>query len=167
MSSAAYDRSRRYLRDLAATVTEPIIEIGVHRGKSLKALAEGNDLVPIIGIDAWGLPGLYSPDSHEGHAYADWYAHMATAYHRVRNHPNVSIYRAYATEIGRHWTGPVGLWFHDGDHTYEGLAADFDAWQPDGVLVFDDYNEEFPDVVRFVDERWIPEVVCGRLAVVR
>ena len=44
----------------------------------------------------------------------------------------------------------------DGDHTYEGVKADFERYAPlvrrGGVIIFDDYNaKDWPDVARFVD----------------
>lgn len=47
--------------------------------------------------------------------------------------------------------------FIDGDHTYEGVRADFELYSPmletSGYLVFDDYrSESWPGVQRFVDE---------------
>ena len=47
--------------------------------------------------------------------------------------------------------------FIDGDHSYEGIKADFELYspmlEPGGYLVFDDYQREpWPDVQQFVDE---------------
>jgi len=44
----------------------------------------------------------------------------------------------------------------DGDHSYEGVAFDFNTYfpmlEPGGYVIFDDYNaKEWPDVTRFVD----------------
>lgn len=53
----------------------------------------------------------------------------------------------------------VDFVFIDADHTYEGVAADIDAWRTKvrvgGMLLGHDYNpEKFPGVVQAVDERF-------------
>lgn len=51
---------------------------------------------------------------------------------------------------------PIRLLFIDGSHEYDDVKADFlnfiDLVIPDGQIVFDDYSENFPGVVRFVHE---------------
>lgn len=47
-----------------------------------------------------------------------------------------------SAEVGRHWARPVGMLFIDGDHTYQGVRADFNAWaphvRPGGHILFHD-----------------------------
>lgn len=54
------------------------------------------------------------------------------------------------------WKNEIDFLFIDGDHFYESVKKDFDAWFPyltsDGVLAFHDYDEKHPEVVKFVDE---------------
>jgi len=50
----------------------------------------------------------------------------------------------------------ITLLYIDGDHTVEGVAADFEMYAPaivpGGVVVFDDYhNNDWPEVTEFVD----------------
>jgi predicted O-methyltransferase YrrM len=51
---------------------------------------------------------------------------------------------------------PIDLLFIDGDHVYEAVRADFEAWwprvRPGGLVMFHDYDERHPGVRRFVDE---------------
>jgi hypothetical protein len=52
----------------------------------------------------------------------------------------------------------INLFVIDGDHTYDGVAYDFDNYahlvEEGGLLLFDDYTQKaWPDVARFVDER--------------
>lgn len=51
---------------------------------------------------------------------------------------------------------PIDLLFIDGDHVYEAVRADFEAWWPrvrsGGLVMFHDYDERHPGVRRFVDE---------------
>jgi len=66
--------------------------------------------------------------------------------HRVvagSSNGTVTWVKAFSAEVGRRWTGPaVELLFVDGDHSFEGVAADWEAWSPhladDAVVVFDD-----------------------------
>jgi predicted O-methyltransferase YrrM len=55
-----------------------------------------------------------------------------------------------------HLYGTVGLVFIDGGHSYEVVSHDsaeaFKLIRPDGVIVWDDYNENWPGVVRAVNE---------------
>lgn len=55
------------------------------------------------------------------------------------------------------WDGPpIDLLYIDGDHVYEAVRADFEAWWPRvggrGVVIFHDYDERHPGVKRLVDE---------------
>ncbi|CAG0996607.1 hypothetical protein ARNL5_03687 [Anaerolineae bacterium] len=50
----------------------------------------------------------------------------------------------------------VDLVYIDGDHEYEGVRSDFlnvlTRLKPGGLVIFDDYYEDFPGVMRLVDE---------------
>jgi hypothetical protein len=55
------------------------------------------------------------------------------------------------------WTGPqIDLLYIDGDHVYEAVRADFEAWcplvGPEAVVIFHDYDDWHPGVRRLVDE---------------
>ena len=54
------------------------------------------------------------------------------------------------------WKGEIDFLFIDGDHFYDSVKKDFDAWFPhlakESVLAFHDYDEKHPEVVRFVNE---------------
>lgn len=51
---------------------------------------------------------------------------------------------------------PVDLLYIDGDHVYEAVRADFEAWfprvRPNAFVVFHDYDERHRGVRKFVDE---------------
>ena len=51
---------------------------------------------------------------------------------------------------------PIDLLFIDGDHVYEAVRSDFEAWwpkvRPDGLVMFHDYDDRHPGVRRFVGE---------------
>ena len=59
-------------------------------------------------------------------------------------------------DAAKKWKNEIDFLFNDGDHFYESVKKDFDAWFPylssNGVLAFHDYDEKHPEVVKFVDE---------------
>lgn len=65
---------------------------------------------------------------------------------------------ADSSETGNSW--PKGrscdLVFVDGDHSYDGVIKDINAWRPHirvgGYMIFHDYGARWPEVVRAVDE---------------
>jgi MMP 1-O-methyltransferase len=63
------------------------------------------------------------------------------------------------------WRRPVGLWI-DGDHSYEGVRRDWDAWRPhliaDATVAFDDSTDETIGPYRLIGEL----VARGELAIV-
>lgn len=65
--------------------------------------------------------------------------------------PGVSV------EVASQWDGgPIDFLYIDGDHVYESVCADFEAWFPhvakDAVIAFHDYDERHPGVSRLVNE---------------
>ena len=55
------------------------------------------------------------------------------------------------------WTGEgIDLLYIDGDHFYQAVRSDFEAWWPrvklGGVVMFHDYDDRHPGVKRLVDE---------------
>lgn len=53
--------------------------------------------------------------------------------------------------------GPYDVLVIDGDHTYDGIRADFEQYAmmlaPGGILIIDDYgSEDWPDVTKYVDD---------------
>ena len=53
------------------------------------------------------------------------------------------------------WTGPIRLLFIDGDHAYESVRQDFEAWSPfvvpHGLICFHDFSN-YESVARFYSE---------------
>jgi predicted O-methyltransferase YrrM len=68
----------------------------------------------------------------------------------------ITVQKANSREV----TLPPGAVFDfayiDGDHTYDGVKNDFSlvlkSLENGATVVFDDYSDQFPDVVRFVEE---------------
>lgn len=69
-----------------------------------------------------------------------------------------------SVETARNWNGgQVDFLYVDGDHVYESVRADFDAWFPhvasDGIVAFHDVDDRHRGVSRLVNE-----VLAGPLA---
>lgn len=126
----------------AARSTDAIVEIGAYRGMSAVALAHGarsrrphghvfsvEPHEPFIGV----FGGRFGPEDR-------------AAYYRVMLetgcYRDVSLVNLRSTEAAGGWQRPIGLLLIDGDHTYDGVRADIDAWGahvvPGGVVAFDD-----------------------------
>lgn len=137
------------LRRLAGEVREGcVVEIGSYRGRSAIALAEGvrgaGRGVPVYAIEPHeefvGVNGgVFGPEDR-GVFYE---AMLASGAHR-----EVRLVNLPGTVVARAWEQPVGLLFVDGDHRYEAVRADLDAWLPHllpgATVVFDDMQNKGP-----------------------
>jgi predicted O-methyltransferase YrrM len=64
---------------------------------------------------------------------------------------------ASSVEAAINWRGGlIDFLYIDGDHVYESVRADFEAWFPhmatNSIIAFHDYDERHPGVSRLVDE---------------
>ncbi len=77
----------------------------------------------------------------------------------------VEVVRADSRAAARRWTRPIDLIFIDGDHSYEGVRADWDLFSPfltpSGVVVFHDSTWEIHrhDDPRYRGEMGVPRFV--------
>ncbi|MBI5364755.1 MAG: class I SAM-dependent methyltransferase [Planctomycetes bacterium] len=146
----------RLLAELAGTIAPPhcALEIGNYRGRSTVAL----------GLGARGGKGarVYSVDPHHefigarggrfgGEDQAQLYANLA----RTGVGPQVNVVGLDSIAAARAWSSAnVALFFVDGDHRYEAVRADFEAWRPHmaprAQVLFDD--ADFVDVERALNE---------------
>lgn len=178
--------TRALLARLAAEVPDDqcIVELGVFRGGSLAVLADAAT-APVFGVDTFGrkgTPDYYRPGSH----WIRWWERFADRKHTWADDrraaeaaaPTATLIVRETATAGRKWDGPpVGLLYIDADHSYEGVSADWEAWQPHlapgAIVVFDDYRymvrgqDHYPDITRFVDELGLPLERVGKAAVVR
>lgn len=122
-AQALFDLARR------CTGAGVIVEIGSWKGKSTICLAAG--------ARAGNRPKIYAVDPHTGspehHAefgevetFAEFTANVAAAGYES----DVVPLRMRSTEAAAHVTEPVELLFIDGDHSYEAVVADVEAWWP-------------------------------------
>jgi len=134
------------LMDLASQVRRGhvIVEIGTYRGRSAVALALGSRL---------GCGGrVYAVDPHlefrgaKGGQFGP--QDMAALYanlDRAGVGELVAVACLPSTAVAKTWPEQnVGLLWLDGDHSYEGVRSDFDAWFPHvvsgGTVVFHDVD---------------------------
>lgn len=137
------------LRALAAAVPagQAIVELGAWQGRStawlLLGASEGHG-AHVTTVDPWGARtddyAAAHPDYSSRAAYKAFRRHMK----KVGAHPGAhTVLRGYAAEAGRDWAGPpVGLLWHDAEHTAGAVAEDLAAWAPHvapgGVAVLHD-----------------------------
>jgi predicted O-methyltransferase YrrM len=117
-----------------------VVEIGVYEGASAAALARamrpGQELHL---IDPFGE----APDAlPAGWAATERATRRVVARAARSSGPRITWHVALSQEVGRRWTVPADLVFVDGDHSKEGVRADWEAWsphvRPGGHLVFHD-----------------------------
>jgi len=138
----------RRLRVLAQAVAADhrIVELGAFKGRTTGWLAlgaeEGNGAV-VTTVDPWELRPLSSwPDGYFDLKVIGEYGQRAT-YDAFREHmtrcgidakgrgaAQVEIRKGYAATVGERWSSPIGLLWHDAEHTAEAVAADLEVWAP-------------------------------------
>lgn len=144
----------RQLAKMAAEVERhhAIIELGSHRGLSSCWLGQGSSGAHVTCVDPWprynsSAPKVLNPlvTWEEDGALEQWLANVASMGLGWRMTP----LRSTAIEVANTWAKPVGLWFHDADHSYDAVRDDFLAWKPylvDGAwLAVHDFFEGLPD----------------------
>lgn len=140
------DRDCRLLYYLAriSPLGTALVEIGAFKGKSTAWLAEAarRDGRAMTSID----PQL--KDSQE---------EFARTVRQFRIDEVAVIHKAFSHEIGKDWSGPIGLLWVDGGHDCETVRQDIQDFTPHlaagGIAVFDDANERrFPGVLRALAE---------------
>ena len=141
----------RSLFRLAAAVppSSAIVEIGSWKGKSTIWLAAGSlsgQGAKVYSIDPHtGTKDDAERERQKGDAETIW---SFDDFQRNISKAGVAAVVAplvmYSGEALSHVKEPVGLLFIDGDHSYEGVRADFEAWSPrvapGGVIAFHDTN---------------------------
>src|SRR2546423_4977089 len=141
--------------------TGEIVEIGSWMGRSTAWLAAGSRASGrerVHAIDTFdGGPMLKADDypvlKEQGTTYHAFEENLARAGLLDHVEPVISESRAAAAR----WDGgAIRLLFIDGDHSYEAVEADLEAWLPHiaprGYVAFDDVHEHYPGVQRLTTE---------------
>jgi MMP 1-O-methyltransferase len=118
------------LYELARLVSSGcIVEVGSYRGRSTVALARGSAAgsnVPVYAVEPHEefvgvLGGVFGPEDRA----AFFQTMLRTgAYRQVR------LVNLSSEVLSGGWTVPVALLWLDGDHAYQSVRRDFDAWAP-------------------------------------
>jgi hypothetical protein len=139
---------------LAGQVNETgcIVEVGSYRGRSTVALAQGAGSTPVFAIEPHEpftgvLGGKFGPEDR-----AAFFEAMlgSKAYQQVR------LVNLSSEVVSPGWRRAVGLLWIDGDHTYEGVRRDWEAWKPHllpgAVVAFDDSTDQNIGPCRLIGE---------------
>jgi predicted O-methyltransferase YrrM len=159
------ERATLYVRASRLPANACIVEIGSWVGVGTCYLAAG--------LRAGGGGRVYAVDTFKGttldpKSQPAWAASVAkmggSTLPLLRTHMRRFGLESLVTPIelpsvaaAASYEGPsIDLLYIDGDHVYDAVRADFDAWWPrvrsGGVVMFHDYDERHPGVRRFVDE---------------
>jgi hypothetical protein len=163
-----------------APADSTVVEVGVLFGRSLLYLAErvreSGKYIRVVGVDRWiaypALDWLYDPDADrnkmnfdqiEMHSTVAAYGSVFYAFRHFLVSSGlrdlIGVLRMPSLSAARRWPAdlPPCFVFIDGDHTYESVKADINAWWDKGCtwMAGHDYDpESWPDVVRAVDEKF-------------
>ena len=152
-----------------------IVEVGSYRGRSTVALAIGSEdgaQAPVFAIDphevfTGTLGGEFGPQDRA----AFFRAMLDTECYR-----SVRLINLSSEQIAPGWTQPIGVLWIDGDHRYEGVKRDFDAWvwrlTEDAIVLFDDATDTSIGPYRLIQEllatgRWIAVANVGKVVALR
>ncbi len=131
------------LRRYARATTAAIVEIGAYRGRSSVALAYG------VAEHTPAQPRVWSIDPHAD--FTGFYGGQFGGADRVAYYQNlldsgfadrVALINLPGAAVAQIWSRPVDLLFIDGDHSLQGVTADYTAWKrhlsPQAHIIFDD-----------------------------
>jgi MMP 1-O-methyltransferase len=118
-----------------------VVEIGVYEGSSAAVLCEvlGPDaelhLIDPFGEHGWALPAGWGATEGASRRVVD-------RARRRHDGPKVTWHVDYSAAVAASWEGAADLVFIDGDHSEDGVRADWDGWngfvEPGGAVVFHD-----------------------------
>lgn len=141
-----------------------VVEIGSFKGRSTCFLAQGCQMAErgvVYAVDHFQGSPEHQLGGHEetaeivneGTTYNAFLQNLAKA--RLSDHIRPLV--GSGPDVARDFSGQVRLLFIDGDHSFDGTKADFDAWFPfvsdTGLICFHDYrNDQYMDgVTRFIE----------------
>jgi predicted O-methyltransferase YrrM len=134
------DADAGVLRSVAAG-RRRVVEIGVYEGSSAAVLCEVLDpgaelhLIDPFGEHGWALPAGWG--ATEGAS-----RRVVERARRRHDGPRVAWHVDYSAAVAARWDAAVDLVFIDGDHSEEGVRADWEGWNgfvaPGGAVAFHD-----------------------------
>jgi predicted O-methyltransferase YrrM len=156
------DSEGEWLAELASRVPRKgvIVEIGSYKGQSGAYLAAGaKEGVTTFLIDLWDRTkqNLVSPENRYALSSAQFMEIAIKNLKELGLYKNIVLLKGLSVDFASTW-GDMGidLLFIDGDHSYEGIKSDYEAWYPHvkdgGVVAFHDYMERWTGVMKYIDE---------------
>lgn len=139
------------------------LEIGVHNGSSMSYVVQEPSTKTCYGIDLFeDTRGIQSFDVVK---YQQDNLTMEKSYQNIqRNNHNSQIHlisgdssaKETIEKVNEMVNEPINLLFIDGSHAYDGVRQDFQNYQKlvkvGGFIVFDDYEPNYPDVMKVVND---------------
>ena len=155
------ENEARFLGMMAACAPRDgvIVEIGSFKGKSavmLGKLAERYGFGPIVAIDPHNFNNAELAE-HRADPGATSYDEFLRNIEAAGVKPYIEVHRNFSTEVAKSWNRSIRLLWIDGDHSYSGAKADFDAFMPSmvpgGFIALHDALHEFSGPIRvFVED---------------
>jgi len=131
------------LEGLAASLPDParVVEIGTGKGVSIARLLLGLTLHTDVLVYTIDLKECIGAGEHiEKCQIPNW---------------RYKFLVGDSVAIGKEWNESLDMLYLDGNHSYEGVIADIEAWYPylkaGGILSFHDYGNKRHQVTRAVD----------------
>lgn len=176
------------LKRLAGEVTKTraIVELGVNRGKSLLALAEGAAAAQVFGVDLWDVK--WPEERHgerpteawrksRGFAGQEAFEAFRAALESSEHAGRVTWIKGATQEVAKAWTRPIGLLHIDAAHDEQSVRRDYEDWSTHvvkgGWLCLDD-AEPGNKVAQVIEDTILPsglwadaELIEGRLWIAR
>lgn len=142
----------KFLAGLVKFGCVPVVEFGTFTGRTTYNMAL-NTQEKIYTIDIGrDMDHAASPKGHGYDAYVPGEAFLGT-----EAEARIELILGDSREVDlSHLYGTIGLVFIDGGHSYEVVKSDtekaFKLIRPDGVIVWDDVNDDWPGTVKAIKE---------------
>lgn len=145
-----------FLISFSQSLAGDIVEVGCWQGRSTIALAQGckdSRNGRVHAIDHFlGNPGKREFYVQKNEDLSDLRGNFEKNIDHAGLSDVVCLHPIPADEVKI--SGPIRMLVIDGEHTLEAVTADFrrfrDAIVPGGIVVFDDYSPDFPEVIEAV-----------------
>lgn len=110
------------------------VEIGVQHGRSMTFARE------------WSKGRVVGVDINENHNFDE----------RLKDYDNWEFIKGDANDVVKKWKRKIDVLFIDGDHSYEAVKKDWEAWSPfvkkGGTVFFHDCDDTSPGVRQLWEE---------------
>ncbi len=138
------------------------LEVGVFQGRSFFCSGFGMTLGTLVGVSTFMDEGSSDANGESSMRARFDHWHRAAQSHSPLH---AAIFQMTSVRASRLFAnGTFDSIFIDGDHSYDSVKADIEAWspklKPDGILCGHDYQDAFPGVISAVNQL-VPNVQRG------